>query len=153
MAEPLSQTAPAPAHTRALARAGSVIAALVVAFFLVRMLGAPWPHFPPTYPDSFSYLKVATHGPFRPHFYFDERPIGYPLLLWAVGRSSTMVVVTQTLVYVAAFWLLCRVVGLVVCSRAVLVGAVVFIAAIAIDPRNSLWNTLMLSESLSSSMS
>src|SRR5204862_1915603 len=55
---------------------GTAIGAVVVAFFLIRMLGQPWPgHFPPTYPDSYSYLKVATEGPFHPHFFFDERPI------------------------------------------------------------------------------
>src|SRR4051794_11980749 len=89
---------------------GTAIAAVVVAFFLVRLLGEPWPHFPPTYPDSFSYIKVAREGPLHPHFFFDERPIGYPLLLWIVGRSTTLAVVAQTAIYVAAFWIMARVV-------------------------------------------
>jgi len=50
---------------------GLVLGMLVVAFFLVRVLGGPWPHFPPSYPDSFSYLKVATRGPLHFHFFFD----------------------------------------------------------------------------------
>jgi hypothetical protein len=140
----------APAH--AGRHIGTAIAAVVVAFFLVRLLGEPWPHFPPTYPDSFSYIKVAREGPLHPHFFFDERPIGYPLLLWIVGRSTTLVVVAQTAIYVAAFWILARVVFDSMRSRIVGVLAVIFIAAIAIEPRNSLWNTLILSESLSTSM-
>jgi hypothetical protein len=131
---------------------GPTIAAVVVAFFLVRLLGAPWPAFPPSYPDSFSYLKVAGHGPLTGHFYFDERPIGYPLLLWLVGRSSTLVVVAQTALYVASFWILCHVVAVELRSRVVAVITVVFLVALAIEPRNSMWNTIMLSESLSTSV-
>ncbi len=129
-----------------------VLGALVTAFFLVRVLGGPWPHFPPTFPDSFSYLKVATHGPLRLHFYFDERPIGYPLLLWTVGRSATLAVVAQTLIYVAAFWILCVVLVKELSSRTIAFFAVVLIGAVAIEPRNSLWNDVILSESLSSSL-
>jgi hypothetical protein len=131
---------------------GVAIAAVVVAFFLVRLLGQPWPHFPPTYPDSFSYLAVARRGPLHVHFFFDERPIGYPFLLWSVGRSPTLTVLAQTGIYVAAFWVLCRVVFAEMRSRVVGVVAVVCIAAIAIEPRNALWNTLILSESLSTSL-
>jgi hypothetical protein len=132
---------------------GTAIAGVVVAFFLIRMLGQPWPnHFPPTYPDSFSYLKVATEGPFHPHFFFDERPIGYPLLLWLMGRSSALIVVAQTALYVAAFWTLCRVIFSDLSSKFVGVVAVVFIAALAIEPRNSMWNTIILSESFSTTL-
>jgi hypothetical protein len=131
---------------------GVALAAVVVAFFLVRLLGQPWPHFPPTYPDSFSYLAVARRGPLHGLFFFGERPIGYPFLLWSVGRSSTLTVLAQTGIYVAAFWVLCRVVFAEMRSRVIGVIAVIFIAAIAIEPRNSLWNTLILSESLSTSL-
>ncbi len=141
-----------PAPARAGHHLGVALAAVVVAFFLVRLLGQPWPHFPPTYPDSFSYLLVAWRGPLHGLFYFDERPIGYPLLLWSVGRSSTLTVLAQTGIYVAAFWILCRVVFAEMRSRVVGVAVVVFIAAVAIEPRNSLWNTLILSESLSTSL-
>jgi hypothetical protein len=139
------------APARAGLRVGTAVAAVVVAFFLVRLLGEPWPKFPPTYPDSFSYLKVAARGPLHPHFFFDERPIGYPLFLWSLGRSSTLTVVAQTAVYIAAFWTVARVVFSEMRSRAVGVLAVIFIAAIAIEPRNAMWNTVMLSESLSTS--
>ncbi len=141
-----------PAHARAGHHLGVALAAVVVAFFLVRLLGQPWPHFPPTYPDSFSYLLVARRGPLHGLFYFDERPIGYPLLLWSVGRSSTLTVLAQTGIYGAAFWILCRVVFAEMRSRVVGVAVVVFIGAVAIEPRNSLWNTLILSESLSTSL-
>jgi hypothetical protein len=140
------------AHARTGRHLGVTLAAVVVAFFLVRLLGQPWPHYPPTYPDSFSYLGVARRGPLHGLFFFDERPIGYPLLLWSVGRSPTLTVVAQTGIYVAAFWVLCRVVFAEMRSRVIGVVAVTFIAAIAIEPRNSLWNTLILSESLSTSL-
>jgi len=140
-------------RSRTLSTVGICVAALATAFFLVRLLGAPWPHFPPSYPDSFSYLKVATRGPLQPGFYFDERPIGYPFLLWVVGRSSTLAVVAQTLIYVGSFWFLGWVVATVLKSRVVVAVALVFIAALAIEPRNATWNTVILSESLSTSLS
>jgi hypothetical protein len=140
------------APARAERHLGVALAAVVVAFFLVRLLGEPWPHFPPTYPDSFSYLDVARRGPLHGRFFFDERPIGYPFLLWSLGRSSTLTVLAQTGIYVAAFWILCRVVFAELRSRVLGVVAVVFIASIAIEPRNALWNTLILSESLSTSL-
>ena len=148
----LADVSTAPPRLTAWGRVGVVAAALIVAFFLVRLLGEPWPHFSPSYPDSFSYLKVAQIGPFRPKFFFTERPIGYPLLLWSVGRSSTLAVVAQTLIYIGAFWVLARVVTVELRSRTVAVLLVVFIAAIAIEPRNSMWNTLILSESFSISL-
>jgi hypothetical protein len=129
-----------------------VLGALATAFFLVRVLGGPWPHFPATYPDSFSYLKVAARGPFHFKFYFDERPIGYPLLQWSMGRSTTLIVVAQTLIYVTAFWVLCMVLVKELSSRTVAFIAVVLIGAVAIEPRNSLWNDVILSESFSSSL-
>jgi hypothetical protein len=155
--DPAPETSEAPAATdgAALDQAAPVlvtIVAVTIVFFLVRMLGAPWPNFPPSYPDSFSYLKVATLGPFHPEFYFTERPIGYPLLLWMMGRSSTLIVVAQSLVYVAAWVTLGWVVVRTIESRAVAFVAVVFFAALAIEPRNSLWNAVVLSESLSTSL-
>jgi hypothetical protein len=140
-----------PTRRRLPAHLGTTIAALVVAFFVVRLLGKPWPHFGASFSDSFSYLKVARLGPFHIHFYFDERPIGFPLLLWFVGRSTTLAVVAQTAIYVASFWILCRVVMADFRSRAIAIVLVIFIAAIAIEPRNSMWNTVILSESLSTS--
>lgn len=126
------------------------LVALVAAVFMVRLLGAPWPHFPLSFPDSFSFLKVARTGPFHPSFYFDERPIGFPLLAWTVGRSSTLVVVAQTLLYVGAFYVLGRVLTRELSSRLVGGVAIVFIVALAAEPRNALWSTLIVSESLSS---
>jgi hypothetical protein len=117
---------------------------------LVRLLGAPWPHFPLSFPDSYSFLKVARTGPFHPSFYFDERPIGFPLLAWTVGRSPTLVVVAQTLLYVGAFYTLGRILTRELSSLVIAFVAIVFLVALAIEPRNALWNTLVLSESFSS---
>jgi hypothetical protein len=119
--------------------------------FLVRLLGAPWPHFPLTFPDSFSYLKVARIGPFHPVFYFTERPIGFPLLAWVVGRSPTLIVVAQSILYVVAFVVLGRVLMRSLSSRVVALVTILFVVALAIESRNAQWNTLVLSESLSNS--
>jgi len=125
--------------------------ALLVALYLVRLLGAAWPHYPLTFPDSFSFLKVARNGPLHPSFYFDERPIGFPLLAWSVGRSPSLIVVAQSLLYVSAFYALARVLTRELSSRVIGFVAVVFLIALAIEPRNSMWNTLVLSESVSNS--
>jgi hypothetical protein len=132
-----------------VSRFGPYAIALVVAIFLVRLLGAAWPHFPLSFPDSYSFLKVARTGPLHGSFYFDERPIGFPLLAWTVGRSPTLIVVAQTLLFVGAFYSLGRVLTRELASRTVAVIAIVFLVAVAIEPRNALWNTLVLSESLS----
>jgi hypothetical protein len=147
-----------PAPTAAPARpdptfAGIItILAILIAFFLVRVLGAPWPKFPPTFPDSFSYLKVAALGPFHFKFYFTERPIGYPLLQWAMGRSATLIVVAQTLIYVAAWVTLGWVVVTALRNKWLALVTAIFIAALAIEPRNSFWTTAILSESLSTAL-
>jgi hypothetical protein len=122
---------------------------LAVAFVAVRVLGTTWPHFYPTARDSLSYLKVAGHSPLNGRFYFDERPIGFPLLLWLTGRHINLAVLVQSAIYIAAWYSLCRVVYVDVSSKVVGWVAVVVLAANAIEPRIVLWNTLMLSESLS----
>jgi hypothetical protein len=135
-----------------IGRAVSYATALVVMLFVVRLLGATWPKFPPQFPDSFSYLAVATRGPFQPAFWADERPVLFPLLVWSVGRSTTLVVVAQTAVYLGAFGALCMVAWHALRSRVVASVAIVAIAAIAAQPRFALWNTQVLSESLSLSL-
>ena len=79
------------------------VVALSAALFLVRVLGEPWVGgFDPFFPDTTSYLRVSNRGPFRPRFWFDERPPTYPLLLWLTGGGGRVVVVLQSVAYVVA---------------------------------------------------
>ncbi len=127
-----------------------VAAATVV---VIRILGDGWSGgFPITFPDSSSYLKVAGIGPLWPSFWFDERPIGFPLFTWMFGRSERFTVFAQTVVYVAAFSALIVAVWRSLQSRLARVVALVFVAAVATQPRFAMWNPLMLSESLSLSL-
>ena len=130
-------------------QAAMVGATLALLLFGVRVLGAEWPgKFTIFFPDSFSFLAVARKTPFSPSFYVAERPIAFPTLLFLLGRSTTVTVVVQTLLYGLAFlaaaftaWkLLHRTEGRIVTAFLVL--------SIAAEPRFALWNTHILSESL-----
>ena len=119
--------------------------------FILRVLGAPWPRFPLTYPDSYSFLKVANRGPLHLKFWFDERPVGFPLFLWTFGRSITLVTLAQTVLYVGAFAFVCATAVRLLSSQVARLVAIIGFTAIAIQPRFALWNSLVLSESLSRS--
>jgi hypothetical protein len=129
-----------------------LVGVVVTPIVAARVLDHAWPHFPPTFSDSRSYVRVARGGPFAGHFFFDERPMLYPLLIWAVHFNSGAVVAAQTAIYIAAWWTLCRVVVRDLGVGLIGIGVVILLAAIAIEPRNSMWNTLILSESLSTSL-
>jgi len=125
----------------------------VATLFVVRVLGAGWSSgFPIFFPDSSSFLEVAGRGPFSGRFWFDERPIGFPLLAWSLGRSVRLVVLAQTALYVAAFATLVVVVVRSLQSKLSAAVAVVGIASVASQPRFALWNTHVLSESLALSL-
>ncbi len=126
-----------------------VVTAMAAGLFVVRLLGAPWPRFPLTFPDSHSFLKVARRGPLHGGFWFDERPVGYPLFLWAVGRSATLATLGQTLAYTGAFVALCFAAVRLLAARLAAAVVVLGALAIAVQPRFALWNTEILSESLS----
>jgi hypothetical protein len=137
------------------ARSGNallILSAVAAGIFTLRLLGADWPKFPPVFPDSFSYLKVARRGPFHPHFWFDERPPAYPLLLWLVARSTTAAVFVQTSLYVGAVLFLCSTARQLLSSRLAAAIAIAGFVAFALQPRFALWNTQILSESLSISL-
>ena len=119
----------------------------------MRVLGEPWRSgFPKSWPDAFSFTKVATKGPFHPSFYFDERPIGYPLLLWSVARSTTVAVVAQTCLYCASFLTLGYVAFRTLRARTAQIFAIILFMLLAVQPRFAEWNTQILSESLSLSL-
>jgi hypothetical protein len=131
-----------------------VLGAIAATLFLIRLLGAEWPNgFPMFFPDSASYMRMATLGPFRPSFWFGERPVVTPLFYWSLGRNVRLAVLVQSLLYIASFWwaimVVCRIARTMI-GRAI---AVVTLAAVAVQSRFAMWNTQILSESLSLSLS
>ena len=147
-----------PPHPRSTLRGiGFYLGAAATALFMMRELGASWStHFPATWPDAIfakqGYLAVAAKSPFRPSFYFAFRPIGYPFLLWLLGRSSHLVVIAQTALYCAAVIALCATALRALKSREVGVITVALIVGIALQAKYALWNTQILSESLAISL-
>ena len=133
------------------------LSAIATALFMVRLLGAGWStRFPAIWPDAVfpkeGYLAVAAKSPFRPSFYFAFRPIGYPFLLWVLGRRSLLTVVAQTFIYCAAVIALCAAAVRVLRSRVVGVVTAVLIVGIAVQAKYAMWNTQILSESLAISL-
>ena len=132
---------------------GLAAASVITTLFLVRLLGAGWREgFPVFFPDSSSYLQVARLGPFRPSFWFGERPVITPLFLWAGARNIRVIVLAQSLVYVGAFWWAIAVMWRIARTAIGRWSAVVLIVAVAVQPRFALWNTHVLSESLGISL-
>jgi len=125
------------------------VAAVLVTVFVVRVVGSGFAAgYPPFFPDSSSFAAVARRGPFTGRFWFDERPIGFPLLFWAVGRSVRFVVLAQIALHVAAFGAVVAVAVRTLRSVIAQLVVVVFTVALAVQPRVALWTTHVLSESL-----
>jgi hypothetical protein len=131
----------------------AVVAGFAAGLFCGNVLSPSWTTgFPPQFPDSFSYLEVAARGPLRLGFLFDERPIGYPFVLWALGRSTPVVVVFQTVLHCVALAVLGTVIYRTFRSKAVATIAIVLIAATVTQSRFTLWTTQLLTESISLSL-
>ncbi len=129
------------------------VVVLLSGLWMVRLLGAPWStRFAPTFPDSASYLRVSSLGPLSRHFWLGERPPTYPLVLWLLGNESRLVVLSQSVAYVSAFVWLGAVMWQRITNRFVAGAAITFLVLIALEARWSLWNTLLLTESLSISL-
>ncbi len=125
------------------------VAVVLVTLFVIRVVGSGFgAGYPPFFPDSSSFSAVARRGPFSGRFWFDERPIGFPLLFWAVGRSVRFVVLAQIALHVAAFGAVVAVALRTLRSRWAQLFATVFTVALAVQPRVVLWTTHVLSESL-----
>ena len=136
---------------------GFYAGAALCALFLVRTLGSDWnSHFKATWPDALfpkeGYLPVALVTPFRPQFYFAFRPIAYPTLLWVFGRSSHLTVIAQSVLYCATVLALCATAWEFVRSRVVAWITIVVLVGVTVQPKFSMWNTQILSESLSISL-
>ena len=136
---------------------GLYVGAVITALFLVRLLGASWSsHFPAVWPDATfakeGYLAVAAKSPFRPSFYNAFRPIGYPFLLWTVGRNTQLTVLAQAALYSAGAGALIVTALRVMQSRAIGVITAVLIAGVALQAKYAMWTTQILSESVAISL-
>jgi hypothetical protein len=127
---------------------GLWLATVAVTVFLVRVVAAGWQDgFTPFFPDSSSFAAVADRGPFWPRFWFDERPVGFPLLYWLTGRSPRAVVLVQSAAYAMACVGLVAALWRVLVSRAIAVLAGLVVVATCVQPRFAFWTTHVLSES------
>jgi len=125
-----------------------------VLLYLVRVLGPGWKKgFPSFFPDSASYLKVAKLGPFSPSFWFTERPVGVPLMMWLSAFNNRAFVLIQTTLFAVSVAFLCHTILRIMKVRPLAWLACAAIAAIAIQPRFGIWNLEVLSESLGISLS
>jgi hypothetical protein len=127
---------------------GLWLAVVGITVFLVRVVAPGWSEgFAPFFPDSSSFAAVADRGPFWPRFWFDERPVGFPLLFWLMGRSPRAVVLVQSVAYAVACVGLVAVLWRVLVSRVVAALAGFVVVATCLQPRFALWTTHVLSES------
>ena len=131
-------------------QAACTAAALALMLFVVRILGAEWPgKYKIFFPDSFSFLNAAKHTPLSPSFYVAERPIAFPTLLFVLGRSTAVTVVVQTLLYGLVYLFAAFTVWKILRQTEARIVAAFLVITIGIEPRFALWNTHILSESLS----
>ena len=122
--------------------------------YLVRVLGPGWKKgFPSFFPDSASYLKVAKLGPISPSFWFTERPVGVPLMMWLSAFNNRAFVLIQTTLFAVSVAFLCHTILRIMKVRPLAWLACAAITAIAIQPRFGIWNLEVLSESLGISLS
>ena len=125
-----------------------------VLLYVVRIVGPGWrTGFPSTFPDSASYLEVAKLGPLNPSFWFTERPVGVPLLLWSSAFNTRAFVLLQTLLFAVSVAFLCHTILRIMKVRPLAWITCAAITAIAIQPKFGLWNLEVLSESLGISLS
>jgi hypothetical protein len=125
-----------------------------VAVMTTRVIAGSWnSKFPIEFPDSFSYIKVADFGPLSLNFWFGERPLLTPLLLWVVGGGVREFVLAQTLLYFVAAATLCYVALRIFSSNISRIISTICVLSIVAQSRYALWNSHLLSESLGMSTS
>jgi hypothetical protein len=118
--------------------------------FLVRLLAPGWRGgFPVQFPDSVRFLNAASLGPFARDFWINERPSGVSFVLWVLQSHVMTFIVFQSLVYTASVVFLCHTILRTFTSRRLAWTVNSLIALLYIQPRFSMWNVEVLSESLS----
>ena len=126
--------------------------AVWVAVMTSRVVAGDWESkFPIVFPDSFWFIKVANFGPLSLNFWFGERPLLTPLILWAVGGGIREFVLVQTFLYFVATAILCFVLVRIFNSNIARAISIICILSVATQSRYALWNSHLLSESLSMS--
>ena len=118
--------------------------------FLSRLLVPGWSDgFPVQFPDSVRFLDAASNGPFSRDFWINERPVGVSFVLWLLQSHVLTFIVFQSLVYTAAVIFLCRTILSTFTARRLAWVVNSLLAVLFIQPRFSMWNVEVLSESLS----
>jgi hypothetical protein len=128
-----------------------VASAVGTAAFVGRMMADPnRAGFKPVFPDSFDYIRIAKLGPTDlGEFWFGQRPVLYPALLWLTGVNTQRAIAIQTLLYCVAVLFLATTILRLCRSR--IVGAAGSVATIGLLtlPKYSQWSINLLTESLS----
>lgn len=123
------------------------VAAIV---FLTRLLAPGWRDgFPVQFPDSVRFLNAASLGPFARDFWINERPSGISFVLWVLQSNVLTFIVFQSLVYTASVIFLGRTILRTFTSRRLAWTVNALIGFLFVQPRFSMWNLEVLSESLS----
>lgn len=136
-----------------LTRAARFGVCLLAAVFVVTVVGPSWRSgFPPVYPDSHSYLAVASRNPWSPAFWADQRPPTYPLWLWLFGSSPAWVAPAQTVAWAAAWAWLLSTAWHELRNRTLAAVVVVTLGLVALQGRWAMWSTQILTESLSGTL-
>ena len=128
----------------------SLIFGVAAIVFLIRLLAPGWRDgFPVQFPDSVRFLDAASLGPFASDFWINERPTGISFVLWVLQSNVLTFIVFQSLVYTASVIFLCRTILHTFTSRRLAWIVNGLIGLLFIQPRFSMWNLEVLSESLS----
>lgn len=121
-----------------------------VVLYTVRVVAPGWRSgFPAFFPDSSSYEAVSRLGPFDPSFWWSERPMGVPLVLWLSGGNERLFFLLQTLLFALSIAYLCSVLLEIIGTRWLAWVTCAAVTAIGVQPRFGLWHLELLSESLS----
>lgn len=147
-------------HTRSIVRAWRssdrtrLILTLGVVIYVTRVIAPIWRGgYAAFFPDTSSYVAVTRLGPFDPSFWWSERPIGVPLVLWLSGNNSRVFLVLQATLFALALAHLCWVVLKVLSSRVLAWITCATVVSLGVHPRFGLWHLEILSESLSLTLS
>lgn len=125
-----------------------------VVLYVLRVIGPGWrTGFPSFFPDSASYLAVSRLGPFDPSFWWAERAVGVPFMIWLTGGNERLFFLMQTLLFAVAVAFLVSVVLRLFSRRWLAWITAGAITSISVHPRFGLWHLEILSESLALTLS
>lgn len=118
-------------------------------FFVVRLLGSGWRHgFPIAFPDSTTYLSASALGPFTTEFWFGDKPVGLPLVLWILRSNVRAFIIFQTITYIGSSLFLFRTILETFTHRISAWIGILISAGVLSHYKFAMWNLEVLSESL-----